>query len=88
MRLWKCRDFAPSLIDLVKYEKELLYSKRHGQTLMPPPSVPGLSSMGRKTRWTDSEMQAMRDNRVEAKRIYNEIVKLSWREEDQNAKSK
>lgn len=73
MKLFKREKFAPSLIDLVQYEKDLLYAKKHGETLRPFPSIPGLHPMGRKDTWTDSEMQAMRDNRDKAKNIYDEI---------------
>lgn len=65
--------FAPDLIDLVQYEKDLLYYKKHNITLMPPPGIGGLVW----GEWTDSEMQAMRDNRKEAQKIYSEVKNSS-----------
>ena len=62
------KGFSPDLIDLVKYEKDLLYQARHDITLMPPPTIPS-----KRTGWTDSEMQAMRDNRSRAEQLYQQI---------------
>lgn len=64
--------FSPDLIDLVKYEQELLWQQKHGCehfNLQPPSSTP--DRMDR--NWTDSETQAMRDNRERAEAIYREI---------------
>lgn len=67
MKLFRKR-FSPNLIDLVQYEKNLLYWREHNTPLQPPPAIPGLLG-----RWTDSEMQAMRDNRQAAQEIYDRI---------------
>ena len=61
--------FAPSLIDLIAYEKDLLYEREHGIPLRPCPTIPGLIW----GQWSDSEMQAMRDNREQARLIYERI---------------
>lgn len=61
--------FSPDLINLVRYEKDLLYYKRHGQILMPPPTRG--YAMGKV--WTESEEQAMDDNYKAAKEIYEAI---------------
>lgn len=68
--------FSPSLIDLVQYEKDLLYAVEHhdGEAytllLRPVPSIPGLVVGS----WSESEMQAMRDNRKQAQEIYERIA--------------
>ncbi|NGX46500.1 MAG: hypothetical protein K940chlam2_01692 [Chlamydiae bacterium] len=60
--------FAPSLINLHEYEKNLLYDVEHWREgsilrpVAPPPGRPG--------GWTESEDQAMDDNRAGAKKIY------------------
>lgn len=61
--------FNPALLDLVKYEKDLLYQREHKIALRPPPSIPSLLT----GNWSDAEMQAMRDNRNEAQSIYRRI---------------
>jgi hypothetical protein len=65
--------FAPSLIDLVQYEKDLLYYRRKRISLPPPPMIPGLLFGS----WSNDELQAMRDNRKEAEKIYNEISRMN-----------
>lgn len=65
--------FSPDLIDLVKYEKDLLYQQKHNIELRPPPSIPGLLMV----TWSDSEMQAMRDNREKAEEIYNALRRVT-----------
>jgi hypothetical protein len=52
--------FEPDLIDLVKYEKDAKLGR-------PAPTIAGL--IGR--NWTDEEMKVMRENREEAKKIYD-----------------
>ena len=64
----KKEPFEPNLIDLVEYEKSLLYSREHGKRPVPVPPIP---NAGRK--WTESEMQIMRDNRVQAKKLKERI---------------
>ena len=61
--------YNPDIMDLRQYEAELLYQKRHGITLMPPRTTPGL--IGRE--WTIAESEAMRANRDEAEAIYRAI---------------
>ena len=63
------KKFSPSLIDLVKYEKDLLYYRAHNIPLRPVANIPGLSC----GTWSESEMQAMRDNRKAAQQIYDRI---------------
>ena len=63
------KKFSPSLIDLVQYEKDLLYSRERGVPLRPVASIPGLTW----GTWSKSELQAMRDNREAAQRIYDRI---------------
>lgn len=60
--------FTPDLIDLVEYEKDLLYQVKHGITLRPYPTIPNLIH----GKWTGSEMQAMRDNREKAQELYEQ----------------
>ena len=68
--------FSPSLIDLEQYEKDLLFAVEHhaGEThrllLRPVPSIPGLVVGS----WSDSEIQAMRNNRKQAQEIYDRIA--------------
>ena len=57
--------FAPSLIDLIKYEKDLLYQREHNIPRMPPPMAAEIRS-----DWTDSERQAIYDNRDRAQALY------------------
>jgi hypothetical protein len=67
MRFWQKKPrFQPSLIDLVEYEKTLLYAREHGHKLVPVMPIPA-------GKWTDSEMQYMRDNRDKAKEILERI---------------
>jgi len=60
---------------LEQYEKDLLYAVEHhaGEThmllLRPVPSIPGLVVGS----WSESETQAMRDNRKQAQEIYDRI---------------
>lgn len=61
--------FAPELIDLVEYEKDLLYQREHGIALRPYAIIPALMFR----TWSASEMQAMRDNREQAHLIYERI---------------
>lgn len=75
MKLFR-EKFSPNLIDLVKYEKDLLYQARHGITLMPPPTIPRRIT-GWGEGWSDSEMQAMRDNRSMAEQLYQRIKEES-----------
>ena len=56
----------PSLIDLHNYEHRCWEWKRKGIPIMPPPTIPG-------GYFTDDEMAIMRDNRREAKSIYDYI---------------
>lgn len=60
------KKFNPALIDLIAYEKDLLYQREHGIDLRPVPALPGGD-------FTDGEYQAMRDNYAAANIIYNEI---------------
>ena len=60
--------FAPDLIDLVEYEKELLYQKSRGVPLRPPPNVTKFRG-----GWTVAELQAIADNRSEANAIRERI---------------
>lgn len=53
--------FEPDLIDLVKYEKSLLYAREYGKRPVPVKPIPNTSR-----EWSDSEMQLMRDNRAKA----------------------
>jgi len=64
--------YEPSLIDLGKYEGQLLVSKARGRTLMPPPTTPGLV----RRNWTLAESEAMRVNRREAEAIYDWVAQL------------
>lgn len=61
--------FDPALIDTEVYEGQLLRSKVHGYTLMPPPPIPG--NVDRE--WTLAEKQMMRQNRAEAQAIYDRV---------------
>jgi len=63
------KKFKPDLIDLVQYEKDLLYYKSKGIPLKPVACIPGLMF----GKWSGSEMQAMRDNREKAQEIYTRI---------------
>jgi len=65
--------FEPDLIDLAEYEGRLLYQKKHGITLMPPHTI----GWRRFDKWTESELQAMRDNRERAQALYESIG--SWK---------
>jgi hypothetical protein len=60
--------FSPHLIDLVQYEKNLLYAREHGKPPVPVQPIPKTSR-----QWTASEMQAMRDNREKANDILKRI---------------
>lgn len=66
------KKFQPDLIDLVKYEKDLLYQKKHRIELRPVAPVPHVFGGG----WSDSEMQAMRDNREKAQALYDDEVRV------------
>ena len=70
--MWFKKKFQPDLIDLVEYEKELLYQKKHHITLRPPSMIPHLVAGS----WSPSEMQAMRDNREKAQILCSEINRL------------
>ncbi len=70
--MWFKAKFQPDLIDLVEYEKELLYQKKHYITLRPPSMIPDLIGGS----WSASEVQAMRDNRVAAQGICSEISRV------------
>jgi len=61
--------YDPYIIDLRRYEAELLYQKLHRMTLQPPPCTPGL--VGRE--WTIAEIEAMRSNRELAEAIYRRV---------------
>ncbi len=70
--MWFKKKFQPDLIDLVEYQKELLYQKKHYITLRPPAMIPNLIG----GVWSASEMQAMRDNREKAQVLCSEISRL------------
>ena len=64
MCFWKKR-YNPSIIDIVQYEKDLLYQREHG--IRPrPPRVPTSGA-----DWSTAELEAMRDNRQKAQSIYD-----------------
>lgn len=63
----KCQTFAPNLIDLVKYEKNLLYDREHGKKSVPIRPWPS------NRKWSESELQHMRDNRAAAQAIKDRI---------------
>jgi len=65
------KKFSPDLIDLVEYEKDLLYYLEHEIPLRPPRFIHTLMY----GTWTDSELQSMRDNREKAKNIYDRLKK-------------
>ena len=67
--------FAPDLIDMVKYEKDLFYQKRRGIALQPVRPIPDMLG-GEWRDWTESEMQAMRVNRATADALYQEVKEL------------
>jgi len=60
---------SPDLIDLAKYEAELLECARAGSPLWPPHPIP--HHMGQ--FWTAGEMREMIANRREAELIYKRI---------------
>jgi len=68
--LFGVEGYSPDLIDLQRYEEQLLYEKRHGLTLRPPYSIPESE-----IQWTPAEIQAMRDNRTRAWDVYETIKK-------------
>jgi hypothetical protein len=59
--------FSPNLIDLVEYEKTLLYAREHNKS--PIPVMPWPS----RDDWTMTELQYMRDNREKAKAIKEKV---------------
>lgn len=61
MCFWK--RYNPDIIDLLQYEKDLLYQREHGIVCRPPKLIPGRD-------WTTAELQAMRENREKAKELY------------------
>lgn len=61
-------NFEPSLVDLIKYEKNLLYQREHGK---PPVPVQPIPNVGK--GWSEAERQAMEDNRKEAERVLRRI---------------
>lgn len=63
----KKQTFQPDLIDLKKYEMQLLYAREHDQKVGPIKPIPNVG------KWTDSELQYMRVNRAEAKEIYDRV---------------
>lgn len=62
----KRQTYAPNLIDLVKYEKELLYAREHATKPVPIRPWPS-------RKWSESELQHMRDNRAAAQTIKDRI---------------
>ena len=53
----------PHLIDLHEYEHECMRWKRNGVPIMPPSTILAGD-------WTEEEMAIMRDNRTQAREIY------------------
>ena len=68
MRLFKRYD--PHIIDLVQYEKDLLYQREHGIRLKPVSPIPSLLE----GYWSVAELAAMRENREKAREIYERIA--------------
>ena len=66
MCIFKRKRYDPDIIDLVQYEKDLLYQREHGIGCRPPATI-----YGRSDGWTPAEMEAMRDNREKARRLYD-----------------
>jgi hypothetical protein len=68
--------FSPDLIDLVAYEKELLYAREHDRKPIPIKPWPRRTlviSPSNHSDWTEAELQYMRDNREQAKTIKERI---------------
>jgi hypothetical protein len=75
--------YDPALIDLDKYEGQLLVSKAHSRTLMPPPPIPAaLATRG----WTLAELETMRRNRKEAVVLYEWVAQLRITDPEGNAR--
>ena len=69
MSIFKRKKYDPDIIDLVRYEKDLLYQREHGIACRPPPKP-----LGNDYRiWSIAEKEAMRDNREKAQIIYDRI---------------
>ena len=68
---FKKEKFEPNLIDLVEYEKDLLYAKEHRERPYPARKIPHYGPNMRS--WTESELQCMRDNRSAAKEIKKRV---------------
>lgn len=66
--MWFRKKHPRGMIDLLKYEKDLLYQREHAIDLRPPPFPLDLP-----VKLTDSEQQATRDNREAARQIYERI---------------
>ena len=60
--------YDPHIIDLVEYEKHLLYQREYKLELCPPISI---AFKGWEIDWSTAEMEAMRDNREKARAIYD-----------------
>ena len=63
----KCYD--PQLIDLVQYEKDVLYEREHwgAEHIMPP----GTGGSLWEENWSIAELEAMRENMEKARAIYD-----------------
>lgn len=61
--------YEPDIMDLDRYEADLLLQRSRGIPLMPPPSIPGMA-IG---EWTVAEMEAMKLNRSTARAVYDRI---------------
>lgn len=71
-KYYKVSKYTPDMVDLIQFEKNLLYYREHD---MKPSGVPPIPNLSRPygNQWTEAEMQAMLKNRMQAHAILRRV---------------